>query len=188
MGYRISSLSRLPSISGINWYVFILGEHRWKDDFIEKVNENFNELAENIGPNAAIVSGHPNTNLCQELAHALEMASWNEHTIINKLVLSGQDQPAVLVLNSHPREVTKNSTVFYIPISEIYNSFQSVEIFFDKLCAALRNDTVPQFLKVFKKNEILKSIANNIDISIPLFGIVSFNLTNLVKDKLKNYK
>ncbi len=180
MGYRITSLSNLPCIDGIDLYIFILGEYSWHDDFLCKINENFNALAKRIGPNTAIISGHDGIDLCEELAFSLEQASWDEKSILSSLVRAGQHKPAILILGAHPQKLKKDDLILYAPLDVVKEKFFTPEKFFNELCAFSLTKS-SHFLDNFKENNIIKNIMNSIDININM-GLIGFNISNTLRN------
>jgi len=183
MGYIISSLSRLPVIDGIDLYIFILGKHGWENDFLSKINKNFDKLASKVGSETAIVSGHNDTDLRKELAICLEQASWNEKSIINLLVAAGQQKPAILILGAHPQKFKDNDLILYAELDRIKELFSSPENFFDELCEFSQTRET-YFLDKFKEKKMEDSIFDQITINL---GLIGFNI-KLLRDITKRFK
>ncbi|QTP58328.1 hypothetical protein HNO53_06140 [Billgrantia antri] len=97
MGYKISSLNSLPLVPGIDLYVFILGRSVWAGGWRKELEHNFNKLANELGPSAAIVAGHDGVDLIHEL---VKVAESNEN-LSSALNLEQQKGTSLLLLGAH---------------------------------------------------------------------------------------
>jgi hypothetical protein len=184
MGYRISTIKNLPIIPGINLYIFVLGNYEWSGGYREVIEKNFNKLAKNLGPHAAIVVGHDGINLANELITSLRDKLFH-HKALERLAQEAESSGvALLLLGAHPKELKETDLILYAPISEIESKFNELDIFFNELCsfATNRNES---FLKKFEEQKSsINDFLDVIDLKPNIFGIGS-NINSFIKKVLR---
>lgn len=166
MGYKISSLQSFPLIPGIDLYVFILGRNMWNNGWRKNLEDNFNKIAKEFGPTAAIVAGHDGVDLVYELT---ELAK-NNTNLSRVLELEQREGTYLLLLGSHPSEISEKDLMLLVNEEQIKKSFGNMDVFLDELCqfAQTRNE---KFLTKFEnKNEITKDILDVVDLKPNFFG------------------
>lgn len=186
MGYKISTIKNLPVIPEIDLYVFVLGNYEWQGGYREIIERNFNRLAKNLGPKAAIVAGHNGINLSNELIQCL-CNRLPDYKLLENLVHKTEHAgTSLLLLGAHPKELKETDLILYAPLSEIDIKFNGLEIFFDELCR-FAIDKNESFLKKFEeKNTNINDYLGAIELKPNFWGIglnINFFIEKVLKKK-----
>lgn len=169
MGYMISTLANLPMESGISFWVFLLGRRFWDKGFRHRIQENFSRLAQELGPHAAVVTGHEGVNLVPELVDAAK-----NRPDLSRIVSqtdSCADEGGILLLGAHPAQLGPDDLLLFSPFEHLDRAFGGVERFLDELCAYTRGSN-PRFLSRFEeKPDIFMNVLDILQLTPNLFGI-----------------
>jgi hypothetical protein len=148
-------------------YVFVIGVRAWDKDLLSTVHGNFDRLAKNLGPRAALIRGHDGVDLVPELYKVIGA----NHTL-EKLAYSGErGQGGILLLGAHPAEFSDEDLVLYAPLAELESRFSGIHNFFNDICdfVATRD---PAFLRKFKESSaIAKGVLDIVELKPSFFGI-----------------
>lgn len=167
MGYKISSLNSLPLVPDIDLYVFILGKNVWAGGWRKELERNFNKLAKEFGPSAAIVAGHDGVDLIHEL---VKVAESNEN-LSAALNLEQQKGTSLLLLGAHPNFFTNDDLALIVHEDHIERLFGSMEPFLNELCDFAK-DRNEKFLSKFEeKKQLMEEVFDLADLRPNLFGI-----------------
>lgn len=148
MGYNISTIKNLPMLSG--YYFFLVGKKDYAYNKIDSaLYRRFDEIAERIGSDSAIVKSFNSQNINKELLHAFTHAPWFGDLYDYFLY---QD-PALIIMHPHPNEFHFNEDDFFalIPFSTLD------EVYLDE------NELIHDIISLSIKGEphILNKIARN---------------------------
>lgn len=167
MGYKISSLKSLPLAPGIDLYVFILGRNVWAGGWREELERNFDKLAKEFGPSAAMVAGHDGIDIIYEL---VEVAKTNE-SLSAALKLEQLNGTSLLLLGAHPYNFSYDDLALVVNEEHIEKLFGSMEPFLNELCDFAK-DRNEMFLSKFEDtSQLTKEILDVVDLRPNLFGI-----------------
>jgi len=180
MGYYLNELANLSIDENVHFYIFVVNG-QYKEQLYKTVQENFVEIAHSIGSKAVIALGTDPKAFSDSVA---------------KTFLGGTDQsyfamlPAMVITNTHPKKLTKNSVRLFVPLRDAEARFGGWAQFFSLLSAYARGES-DKFLKKFERKEDLVSAANRvISIQPGMFGF-SVNVNELVdrwtKSRLKTF-
>ena len=120
MGYNISTIKNLPPLSG--YYFFLIGEAKYACGMSDvTLYKRFDEIAENIGPNSAIVKSAYSQNINRELVECFRNSEWFEEVYFNV------NLPSLIVMKPHPTRFDSNSDHFFllIPFEELDKIYSS---------------------------------------------------------------
>lgn len=169
MGYRVSSLVKTPKVPGIELYVFIVGDVRWKSGFTKELMDNFDSLAHKLGEKGAIVASHDGNDLTEDFSgHFSSLAHKNQD--INELLASSKGV-GLLLTSAHPEDLTEDDTVVYSPVELLHEHFGSLEYFFNELCDFAKSGD-SAFVEKFKeaKGGKIQEAIEILDINPNFFG------------------
>lgn len=176
MGYILSSLGRLPIEEDVDFYIFLI-DSGWYGGLTEIILQNFEKIAEDIGPRAVIAKGFKKQSWSDEIC---EKYFGKKYTTLSKFL------PALLITDSHPKRLKSESMRLLIPIHEVKSHFGTFDLFFSLLTSFVR-DKDPEFLERFKNGTNMSEEDLNILILEPnVFGI-GLNVKNLIK-KILNWR
>ncbi|MGI3042316.1 hypothetical protein ACRTDM_11265 [Shewanella algae] len=133
MGYRVSSLKKTPKVPGIELYVFVVGDLEWNSGFAQKIMDNFNLIARRLGEKGAIVAPHDGLDLSDELSENVNQLACKDKDILDFLKNGYRNGAGLLLMSSHPDELTQDDLVMYSTIELLEHKFGSLEIFFAEL-------------------------------------------------------
>jgi len=184
MGYRISTIKNLPVIPEINLYVFVLGNYEWQSGYRGIIEKNFNRLAKNLGPKAAIVVGHDGINLSNELIQCLHNRLLDYKLLEDLVRKADHSGTSLLLLGAAPKELKATDLILYAPLSEIDIKFNELEIFFNELCH-FATDMDESFLRKFEEPNISSyDLLGIIDLKPNFFGI-GININAFIEKVLR---
>lgn len=139
MGYNISTIQHLPCLSG--YYFFLLGKKEYTYGRSgNALFHKFDELAERINTNSAIVMSHKSSILSDELVDCISRKPWFHEMYVALL----HAEPALVVTNSHPREFDfKDNEIFAVisfkALDEIYPN--EADLINDIVNLSIKGDT-----------------------------------------------
>jgi len=184
MGYRIGRLANLPIINGMTLYIFVLGSHQWKHGGIEKISDNFDKLAKEIGPQGAVVMGHDGFDLSYELVDALYNNGPNG---IQELIIDGdRSGGAILILNKHPSQISDEDPILFSPLDLLEKRAGGIDKFFTELCEFSRKPN-ENFGELFVKHKkgFLGRLFSFVELKPNVAGI-GININALFEDNSSN--
>ena len=150
MGYMLSSLGHLPIEENVTLYIFVINGG-FRGGRYEVIERNFGEIAKRIGPNAIIVKGFEESWSAEV---AQKYLGKNHHELLNLL-------PALLLTDSHPDKLTKDSFRLLIPLKNAEARFEDLETFFRAL-TNFANNRDKKFLKLFMEEKDFLAKVNKI--------------------------
>lgn len=115
MGYMLSSLAKLPIEKDVSIYIFAINSG-WGDGPSELIDDNFEKIASRIGPSAVIVKGLNGAWTDEVAAKYLGRDDANE--VYRSL-------PALLITDTHPEKLTRDSLRLLIPVARIEKRFSA---------------------------------------------------------------
>ncbi len=176
MGYKLSSLLRLPFEEDVEMYVFSIGDKLWKGSLHELVHKNFDNLAREIGPNAIIVEALQN-DFHGEVVEKYLGKHYDELK---------NDMPALLITDSHPDALGPDSLRILIPLGDVHQHYPAVDHFLSDLATFVRGDSDVLLKRLEEGIKPLEAAGEIIRISIPVVpGFVAVNLNHAVKQLRK---
>jgi len=169
MGYALNSLGNLPIDDGVDVYIFVV-DGGWEGGHGQKIRDNFNRIAREIGSRAVIVSGLHDEEWTGEIA-AKYFGS--DHDLLFKAL------PALLVTDAHPEQLAADSLRLIVPLADVESRVGSWDHFFGLLVdyARGRDNTLPQ--KFQRPSEILSGANDILELKPNIWGI-GINLNALV--------
>lgn len=180
MGYKVGSLASLPIINGGMLYVFVLGNIHWKGGGIEKIAQNFDLRAKELGPRGAIVMGHEGVDLSYELIQAMYD---NGPDGIQEMIHDGNRHGgALLITNKYPTEIEKTDPVLFAPIDQLEKRAGGIDRFFNELCEYARKPN-EDFIRLFsiQQKGFFGRLLKVVDLKPNIAGI-GLNLNALLED------
>ncbi|RCS69176.1 hypothetical protein [Vibrio casei] len=187
MGYRISSLKKTPKVPGLELYVFIVGSIEWKTGFSDRLMKNFDVLARNLGEKGAIVAPHDGSDFAEELSDCVNNLGNENKGIQDFLATSSKAGVGLMLMSSHPNDLTDEDLVLYSPLELLDEQFGALDHFFTELCSfAAHKDA--SFVSKFSeaKSGFVSETANMIDLNPNIFGI-GVNLNPLKEKVMKKF-
>ena len=185
MGYNISTIKNLPMLSG--YYFFLVGKKEYACNRIDSAfYQRFDEIAERIGSDSAIVKGFNPQNINNELLQAFTHAPWFRELYNHVLMQT----PALIIMRPHPQkfQFKKNDFFALIPFSvleEIYSDEN--ELIHDIISLSIKGE--PNILnKVAQTNKQVsfwERLQNSSILQPNLWGI-GFDLKKLFKPQKEN--
>lgn len=172
MGYKLTSLLRLPRMGGVELYVFVVGAWIWEGGLDEVVRKNFDNLAREFGPNAIIVDA-----LTEEF----------HGEVVQKYLGKNCDElqsmlPAILLTDSHPDELTEESMRVLVPLGDVRRHYEIVDDFLADLASFARGESnqLLQYLEQASRSARAREAATDIiRVNIPIVpGVVAINLNH----------
>ncbi len=171
MGYYLSSLAGLPIEENVNAYIFVIGDKYLGGD-MEIIERNFLRIAQDIGPNAVLATGFNHTDWTDEVGK--KFLGKDYYDLFHLL-------PALLLTDSHPDNLSENSTKVLIPLSRVREKFGNIETFIGILTRYIKTqnpDLIDKFQFEEKRN--LQRINEVLHLR-PNFLGVGINLNALLK-------
>lgn len=132
MGYRVSSLNKIPKVPGIEFYLYIVGDISWKSGFTKTLMDNFDTLAKQLGEKGAVIAPHEGLDLTEDLSECVNTLAYKNNDIRD--MLSTGHGLGLLFTSAHPNELTTNDIILYSPVEMIDKHFNTLEQFFVELC------------------------------------------------------
>ena len=119
MGYNISTIRNIPLES--DYYFFLVGKRGMGGKIADALYLRFDEIAERIGSDSALVKTPNSDKVYEELTEAFLNAKWFR-TLYNYALMK---EPALVIMNRHPSRFNFNNNEYFalIPFStleEIY--------------------------------------------------------------------
>jgi len=169
MGYALSTLGNLPLQDEISLYIFVVGSS-WKDEAYRAIEDNFMELAKQIGPTAVIAKG-------------FEPEVWSSQVCDRYLGKSTETLydvfPALLLTDSHPDRLSETSMSLLVPLRDAQKRFGGAAAFFDALSEFARTRN-PSFLARFEEKPTIEGkVWSVLELKPNFFGF-GINLKELV--------
>lgn len=169
MGYSLTSLGNLPTQNNISLYVFII-DNGWHNDLTESLKNNFDKLAERIGPNAVLAKGHHPEDWSSQV-YKKYMGEFKK--------LDPKNLPALLITDTHPDLQNANSLRLFVPILDAKKRFGGIEVFFQELSEFSRNRK-SDFLERFEdKTTTIDSALSMLELKPNFFGF-GVNINELI--------
>ncbi len=169
MGYALSTLGNLPVQDEISLYIFVVGLP-WKGETYQAIEDNFMELAKQIGPTAVIAKG-------------FEPEMWSSQVCDKYLGKSTETLydvfPALLLTDSHPERLSEDSMRLLVPLRDAQTRFGGTAAFFYALTEFARNRN-PSFLARFEEKPTIGSKAWSVLELKPNFFGFGVNIKELV--------
>lgn len=176
MGYKLSSLVRLPFEDDVEMYVFSIGDGIWNGGLHEVVHKNFDNLAREIGPHAIIVEA-----LQAEFHGEVVEVYLGKHYDELKNIM-----PALLITDAHPDALTPESLRILIPLGDVHQHYPVVDHFLSDLAAFTRGDSDILLKRLEEGIKPLEAASEVVRISLPVVpGFVAVNLNHAVKQLRK---
>lgn len=177
MGYKLSSLVKLPVDDTVSLYVFSIGDDLWNGGLGEIVHKNFDNIAREIGGDAIIVGA---------LSEHFHGEVVETYLGVHYQILQNE-LPALLITDAHPNSLTEKSMRVLIPLHKAHQVYPRIDYFLSDLAAFARGDS-NELLVVLENGLGAKEALDDIvKFNIPLIpGIISVNLNNTFKH-LKNW-
>lgn len=161
MGYMLSSVGNLPIEDNISLYIFVVNG-TWRGEPYTTLENNFTNIAQQIGENAVIAKG-------------FEPAAWTDQ--VAKIYFGNdsndlfQALPALVLTDAHPEQLNESSLRLIVPLREVEGRFLDWNNFFHSLTEFAVNKN-PEFLEKFKdKSQAIDSANRIIDLKPNFFGI-----------------
>ncbi len=179
MGYKLTSLLRLPVQEEVSLYVFVVGASIWEGGLDEVVRRNFDNLAREFGPDAVIVDA-----LTAEFhGEVVRQYLGTDFKELKNLM------PAILLTDSHPDDLTSDSMRVLVPLGDIHQQYVVLDTFLAELASFARGES-DQLLRSLEQASRLKSAAAEVvRINIPVLpGVVTINLNHAFRHLKSWYK
>ena len=177
MGYKLTSLVHLPLDNTVLMYIFAIGDPAWQGGLDDIVHKNFDNIARNIGPNSVIVGGL-NADFRGEVVERYLGRSHYE---------LGKQLPALLITDSHPDELTKDSLRILIPLRVAHEQYRIIDDFLADVAAFARRENDNLLLHLESGPKALDVAGDIFEFDFPLVpGVVGVNVSNAVKH-LRNW-
>lgn len=172
MGYKLTNLVHLPLDGTVQLYIFAIGDPEWQGGLDEIIHKNFDNIASNIGGHAVIVGG-----LKKEFHDQVAQKYFD------RSVYDLQPQlPAILITDSHPDEVTKDSLRILIPLRTAHEQYKIVDDFLSDLAAFARKDNDNLLRRLEAGPKVAEAASDIIDFEVPVIpGFVSMNVPKAVR-------
>ncbi|MDB6084372.1 MAG: hypothetical protein JWN43_2253 [Gammaproteobacteria bacterium] len=106
MGFRVSSLDKLPVVPDTSLYIFLLRRYQWESKLGNALDENFDNLARNIARDAAAVAplqGGWDGDLRAVLGKNVERAYSNK---VFSLEVLASNEGAMVILGRTPNTLS----------------------------------------------------------------------------------
>ena len=160
MGYALNSLGNLPIDDGVDVYIFVVNGG-WEGGHGQKIRDNFDHIARDIGSRAVIVRGLHDEEWTDEIA-AKYLGP--EHDRLFKAL------PALLVTDAHPERLTDNSLRLIVPLEDVESRVGRWDNFFRLLVnfARGREQTLPQ--KFREPSEVLSGANEILELKPNIWG------------------
>jgi hypothetical protein len=128
-------------------------------------------IAKSIGSNAVVAVGTDPRAFTTQVARQYLGRGNSDASFTSAL-------PALLITNTHPEKLTKDSVRLIVPLRDAENRFGGWQQFFDLLSSFVKGES-KEFLEKFEKKENLFDAANKIvNLKPGMFGI-SLNVNEL---------
>ena len=177
MGYSLSSLAKLPYDKDNDFYIFLLGSAYYNGGLLEKLCNNFDLLAKEIGPNAVIAKGF---NI-KEWTLEISQKYFKDIQGIYEYF------PGILITNSHPDDFDDNSVRILISLKQVDEKFANIEQFFDLLINFVRKKD-DEFIKYAKgKIHWVDKVNESVDLKPNVIGF-GININALIRNFKKTKK
>lgn len=172
MGYKLTSLVHLPLDESVQMYIFAIGDSLWAGGLWELVHKNFDNIARDIGPYSIIV-GALGAEFHGEVVE--KYLGRSHYELKNQL-------PALLITDSHPDCLTKDSLRVLIPLRAAHEQYALIDDFLADVAAFARREN-DNLLKQLDSGSKGIQIADDIvKLNFPVVpGVLGVNLNNAVK-------
>lgn len=170
MGFMLSALGNLPIDENIELYVFVINGS-WRGGPYELIEQNFSNIAKNIGPKAVIAKGFDSESWSTQVAR--KYFGKNHSELFNAI-------PALLITDAHPEKLNDKSLRLIVPLRDVEKRFGDWDTFFRLLSQfAIYKDV--EFLKKFEDtSSLLKEGNKYLELKPNIFGI-GINLNAIIE-------
>ncbi|WP_105172226.1 hypothetical protein [Pseudoalteromonas sp. T1lg24] len=170
MGYRVSSLNKIPKVPGIEFYLYVVGDISWKTGFTKALMDNFDTLAKQLGEKGAVIALHEGMDLTEDLSECVNALAYKNNDIRD--MLSTGKGLGLLFTSAHPNDLTAKDIILYSPVEMIDKHFNTLEQFFGELCAYVENGDT-DFINKFTESRsgMVAETVELIDLNPNFFGI-----------------
>ena len=181
MGYYLNELANLPVDENINFYIFVVNG-QFREQLYQTVQDNFATIAHSIGSQAVVAAGTDPKAFSSDVARTYFGTDDREYL---------EMLPAMLITNTHPAKLTKDSARLFVPLRDAEERFGGWAQFFSLLSEYVRGES-DEFVKRFERREDLIAAGNKVISFRP--GILGFsvNVNELIdrwnKSRLKAQK
>ncbi len=171
MGYALNELANLPLDANVHLYIFVVNG-RYREPLYDMMQQNFVQIARDIGSNAVIAFGTEPTSFTTQVAVKYLGKGNSDNSFLDIL-------PALIITDAHPENLTKESMRLVVPLKDAESRFGGWPQFFTLLASFARRES-NEFVKRFEAKENLVDAANQVLSLRPgMFGI-SLNVNALI--------
>ena len=167
MGYYISKLKSIPS--HFNWYLFLVGDYQKYSLINNFFKENFLAIASNLDENTALI-GY-NTRLENDLQNVLKENK--NRKFAKALRFLEKKRPGLLIINAHPLEIQKDTTIIYAPFKNLEKIYSSTDSLIKDLISFSKGENTNFISNISKHKFIHKKLSASIGLSL---GIIAINI------------
>ena len=169
MGYNITTLRNLPQHLG--YYFFLIGDYRNESPMNDLFRNNFDQIAERLGEDAAIIKQTQKSRIEDELREAIYKRAIDRGSeISNLLECLGLEYPGLLITKKHPNLLTEKDAMIHIPfnvLEEVYKD-RSNDLLRDLVMLARGRDDLIKV--VSKKRRITSKIKRGLGVNVGFFS------------------
>jgi len=170
MGYSITTLRNLPQHLG--YYFFLIGDYRNESPMNDFFRNNFDQIADRLGEDAAIIKQTQKSKVEDELRAAILSRAFSSVTEISNLLdCFGFEYPGLLITKKHPSLLTQKDSMILIPfntLEEVYKE-RSSDLLLDLVRLARgKNDLIKA---VSKGRRIANKVKRGLGVNIGLFAL-----------------
>jgi hypothetical protein len=139
MGFIVTSAAKIPS-EGFDYYIFLLYDG-WMDDFRLEFEDNFENLAREVGTETLVIRGFDREKFS------------NEVISLYRLNIDSRSLPALLVTDIAPSNIdritqnNKNINIIFIPLESIYKKPGSITKLLKFVAQTLKDKNAMESLK-----------------------------------------
>lgn len=181
MGYNVSTVNNLPLLSG--YYFFLMGKELYASGMSAKTLYNrFDEIAERLGSNSAIIKFFDPKSFTEELLEYFLNTPWHDKMYEN----FKYSEPCLIIMQGHPKYFNFKKYLFALISFETLDDIYESE---EELCRdiiALSIDGDLRLLElVNKKNDgigIIKRIRRSLILE-PNFNGIGISINKLIMNK-----
>lgn len=173
MGYVLNQLSNLPVDDNINFYIFVVNG-QYRDPLYEVIQDNFIQIAREIGDNAVVAMGTDSKAFTTSVARKY-LGDGNSDASFTALL------PALLITNDHPDHLNADSLRLVVPLKHAKENFGSNwHQFFDSLAQFVRGEN-DGFARKFEDKGDLLDASNKVVLLQPNFFGLGVNVNALIE-------
>lgn len=172
MGYLLNQLSNLPVDENINFYIFVVNG-RYRDPLYDIIQNNFFQIAREIGNNAVVAMGTDSKAFTTSVARKY-LGDGNSDASFTEIL------PALLITNDHPDNLHADSLRLIVPLKHAEQHFGNWHQFFDSLAQFVRGEN-DEFARRFEDKGDLLDAGNKVVLLQPNFFGLGVNVNALIE-------